>query len=169
MRYALVLDLDNTVTVVVGPTVVTVGDRTWDLRDGLPADAADAGWAEVVATPRPADTATDTWTHSVTVVNGTPTDTWTARPWTTDELAARTAAANEQTLRDGIAAEIASLKTNIANLKTNVTDVTNPTINGSPASYIKDVARAVRSADRSIIRLAKLIGGLTADTDLGAT
>jgi len=168
MTYALVQN--DTIAQTGGlPETWWDGTRYWDLRPMTSPDLAALGWHEVVDTPRPADTATDTHERSIVLVNGVPTVTWTARPWTTEELAARTAAANGQTLRDGIAAEIAALKTSIDALKTGVLDTTNATINGSPASYIKDTARAVRTTERSLIRVLKLISGAVADSDLGAT
>lgn len=168
MTYALVQN--NNITQTGGlPETWWDGARYWDLRPMDADDLAAIGWHEVADAPRPADTATDTYERSIVLVNGVPTVTWTARPWTQAELAARTAAANEQTLRDGIAAEIAALKTSIDALKTGVLDVTNSTINGSPASYIKDTARAVRTTERSLIRVLKLISGAVADTALGAT
>jgi len=158
---------NGTIDLVVPPSVVYHAGRWWDLRYGFPADQ---GWHEVNEPARPADTTAATWDRGpVELINGVPTLTWVERAWTQAELAARTAAANEQTLRDGIAAEITTLKTSIDTLKTGVLGTTNATINGSPASYIKDTARAVRTTERSLIRVLKLISGAVADTDIGAT
>lgn len=51
---------------------------------------AACGWHPVTDTPRPDDT--DTTTHERSIANeaGTWTVVWTPRPWTADELAART-------------------------------------------------------------------------------
>lgn len=53
---------------------------------------AACGWHPVTDTPRPDDT--DSTTHERSIANeaGTWTVVWTARPWTADELAARTRA-----------------------------------------------------------------------------
>lgn len=69
-----------------------------------------AGWFPVTTTPRPADTDTTTHDLSVTLVNGSPVETWTPRPWTVEEVAARAAqaaaeakAAEDRAILDAIA------------------------------------------------------------------
>lgn len=56
---------------------------------------AACGWHPVTPTPRPDDT--DTTTHDRTVgrVDGVWVEQWTARPWTDDELTARTPAPSD--------------------------------------------------------------------------
>ena len=57
-------------------------------------DPADWGWQPVVETPRPADTETATSDPApVALVDGVPTQQWTVRPWTAEELAAKVEAA----------------------------------------------------------------------------
>lgn len=51
-------------------------------------DLAACGFAEIVATERPADTDTHTSDRSVRIEAGQPVETWTVRPWTEAELAA---------------------------------------------------------------------------------
>lgn len=45
------------------------------------------GWLQVAEAPRPDDTDEQTWDAGVTMVDGTPVQTWTARPWTPAEWA----------------------------------------------------------------------------------
>lgn len=52
---------------------------------------AACGWHPVTDTPRPDDTDTTTHERSLANESGTWTVVWTPRPWTADELAARTA------------------------------------------------------------------------------
>jgi hypothetical protein len=65
----------------------------------------------VVPADRPADTATDTYDRSVELVAGKPTVVWTARPWTADELAARTAESNRATIEAAVAEALAQNRT----------------------------------------------------------
>ena len=95
------------------------------------------------------------------------------RPYTADEnaaadvaAAAATLAANEAALRDGLAAAIDAALARQAEYQT-VLDATNATINGSPASYIKTVARQGKRSERALIRLIRLVGGLTNTADTG--
>lgn len=54
-------------------------------------DLTACGFAPVTATVRPVDTDTHTTDRSVVLVDGVPTEQWTSREWTVDELAARNA------------------------------------------------------------------------------
>jgi len=99
--YALVQSDDLTQTGAL-PHLWHDGTRWWDFRtDPDPALLASLGWHPVTLTPRPADTATDTYVEDVALVDGLPVQTWTPRPWTVDELAARA----EQAAADAKAAE----------------------------------------------------------------
>ena len=80
------------------PALVYEAGRWWDLRPLTPAVLNPRGWFAVTPTARPADTDTTTTDYSVTLVGGVPTETWTTRPWTTDELAARARQAVAATL-----------------------------------------------------------------------
>ena len=85
-----------------------------------------AGWLPVTTTPRPADTDTTTHDLSVTLVNGSPTETWTPRPWTVEEQAARSAAANLAQLRaDIITKAIVWLEADSATAQTRATAISN--------------------------------------------
>ena len=129
------------------------GGRWWDLRDSavLTEWKSTYNWVEVIEVPRPADTATDTYNNvTVELVDGVPTQVWTSRPWTAEELAQQAAdkltANNEATVGNKIVTvDIPAMKA--------ILDTTNATINGGPAPYIKDIVRAVRRLDRKVQRL----------------
>lgn len=61
--------------------------------------AALCGFVQVAETSRPANTATDTFDRTVTLVGGVPTVVWVQRPWTADELTARTGETNSATIK----------------------------------------------------------------------
>lgn len=129
------------------------GGRWWDLRDSavLTEWKSTYGWVEVVEVSRPADTATDTYNNvTVELVDGIPTQVWTSRPWTAEGLARQAAdkltTNNETTVGNKIeTVDMPAMKA--------ILDTTNATINGGPAPYIKDIARAVRRLDRKVQRL----------------
>ena len=83
-----------------------------------------------------------------------------------DAIAAATLAANEAALRNGLQTAIDAALARQAEYQT-VLDATNATINGSPASYIKTVARQGKRSERALIRLIRLVGGLTTTADTG--
>jgi hypothetical protein len=64
-------------------------DRWLDFSDAdtLAAWEERHGWTLVVETPRPADTDTTKHDESVVLVDGVPTQKWTARPWNAAEVA----------------------------------------------------------------------------------
>ena len=146
------------------PDVEWDGERWWDLRD--PTIRAERGWLEIAEVERPADTNTTTHELSYEVVDGQPTETWTAREWTPEELTARTQAANDQALRDGLQAAIDAALARQAVYQT-VIDTPNSTIKSNPAPYIVDLARQGKRSERALIRLARLVGGLTGTADTG--
>lgn len=92
------------------------GARQWDLRD--PANVAAAGWVPVTLTPRPADTATTTTDETVQLVGGVPTQVWTTRALTAEEIEAASAAAVSLALTEGMAADAARIEAAIASLAT---------------------------------------------------
>jgi hypothetical protein len=143
VTYALVRN--SAIEQVGPPNLWYDGLRWWDFRPQDPATYAAAGWLPVTDVPKPADTATDTFDRSVTLVAGVPTVTWTQRPWTVEELAARTEAANEVTITTGIAADLAVMAAIIAQ--------TNADLKTDPSQEIKDLARAVRRLDRKVARI----------------
>lgn len=114
MTYALVID--NTISDERGRPPVSArrldtGEWVLDLPNAHWSRQRATGWWQVTDTARPADTATATYDRTVTLVDGTPTVTWVERPWTADELAARTAQANRTTLTgtDRLAARLTRL------------------------------------------------------------
>ena len=113
---------------------------------------------------------TDTRTVTTYDESGAVTST---RPYTSDENATADAAiqatvldANRTALLEGLTAVIDTAVARQANVQT-VLDATNSTINGSPASYLKTIARATRRQDRAIIRLARLAGNIVLSADTG--
>lgn len=129
------------------------GGRWWDLRDPdvLTQWKSTYNWIEVVDVPQPA--ATDTLVYdskTVELIDGIPTEVWTSRPWTAEELAQQAAdkltANNEAIVGNKIeTVDMPAMKA--------ILDATNATINAGPAPYMKDIARAVRRLDRKVQRL----------------
>lgn len=158
MMYAQVTDA--TITAISGrlPSAARRLDtREWVM--GLPDAPVElqqaCGWFEVLDVARPADTDTHTHDQSVELIDGTPTMVWTQRAWTPDELAANTAAANEQTLRSDPQIQIDALETALAAL-TAIRQRTNNEINANPAAALKDALQEVLTVTRRVIRLARL-------------
>ena len=116
-------------------------------------------------------------TRTVTTYNTNGT-TKATRPYAADEnaaadqaaadqaAAAAALAANEAALRNGLQAAIDAAHARQAEYQT-VLNATNATINGSPASHIKAVARQGKRSERALIRLIRLVGGLTTTADTG--
>jgi len=72
--------------------------------------AAVCGFVPIVTVDRPADTATHTSDRTVALVDGTPTEVWTVRAKTVDELAAQTAGTNRATIGARLGAHITALR-----------------------------------------------------------
>src|SRR5580765_1731282 len=176
VTYARVLD--DVVTVVPPPDLLdpddpTAQDRWWDLRRHdwtLAQWEADIigphGWAPIVTTPRPPDTATDTHTYSVELVAGVPTEVWTPRPWTAAELEANEAQANTTQLVAESDESVDKLVLVVEALNA-LPALTNATINANPAAIIKDLARECKTIARQANREARLTSGRTESTDTG--
>lgn len=73
-------------------------------------EPSSAGWFPITETQRPSDDATTTHDESVTLVDGLPVQTWTPRPWTVDEVAARAQAASAATLTADTTADLTKLR-----------------------------------------------------------
>ena len=108
----------------------------------------------------------DDATRTVTTSTGT-------RPYTADEnaaadqaAAAATLAANEAALRNGLQTAIDAALARQAAYQA-VIDTPNATIKSNPAPYIVGLARQGKRSDRALIRLARLVGGLTTTADTG--
>ena len=149
------------------PDVWNDGTRDWDLRPMSDPELAELGWLPVTATPRPPDTDTITYDYSVTVVDGVPTETWTERPKTPDEIAGAEASANVTQMVDESAEAVDKLVLVVENLNL-LTDMTNADINSNPAAVIKDLARECKTIARQANREARLTSGRTEDTYTGA-
>ena len=85
---------DGTIDHVGALPALWLGPTRWHDWRGDPATWAtqpsDWGWLPVVEAPRPADTAETTSDPApVALVDGVPTQQWTVRPWTAEELTAR--------------------------------------------------------------------------------
>ena len=155
------------------PDDVTAEGRWWDLRrHGYDQAVWEAdvigphGWLEVVTTPRPPDTDTTTHDYALVLVDGVPTEVWTARPWTSDELAAAESQANTQQMVAESDEAVDKLVLVVENLNA-LTDLTNADINANPAAVIKDLARECKTIARQANREARLTSGRTEDTYTG--
>ena len=134
---------------VVGDVAVAISRET---------TVPDVGpWLPVLEVPRPADTLTATWDQSLTVSEGQPILTWTARPWTAGELAAMDperkeqlqAQANAGALQQRLLAALATNQTFLAR--------TSPT-----TAQVAAQAKALTTQTNALIRLA--LGALDATT-----
>lgn len=90
------------------------GEWVMGLATAPPELVAATGWTEVVDTPRPADTATTTHDHSVELVAGVPTVTWTERAKTSEEQASQTQQANRTTIEDQARTALTNNRTYLA-------------------------------------------------------
>lgn len=145
------------------PTGGAWEDDQWlDFTDPtvLAAWEARHGWTLVVETPQPQDTDTVKHDESVVLVDGAPTQTWTARPWTQAELAAQAKEKAREAARVEREATRAKVKAIIADLQAEkvraqaVIDKTNASITGADT---KDVARAAKRIADSAIDLARFV------------
>lgn len=98
------------------------------------------GWYAVTDTTRPADDATTTYDRSITIQNGVPTVTWTARAKTAPELANDTANTNRATIQQQAAAALDANRTFLA--------IASPT-NAQTLAQVKALTRQ----NQGIIRL----------------
>ena len=176
VSYARVLD--NTATASTPPDLLDPDDPTsegrwWDLRQhelDLATWEGEVigphGWQPIVTTPRPADTPTTTHDYGLELVAGVPTEVWTARPWTPEELAANEASANTTQLVAESDESVDKLVLVVEALNA-LTALTNAEINANPAAIIKDLARECKTIARQANREARLTSGRTESTDTG--
>lgn len=118
--------------------------------------AAACGWLPVVESPRPADTATDTYDPAYAVTGSSVTQSWTPRPWTAEELAAQAEAAAYEARRLTVKAIIADLQAEKTRAQA-VIGTPNATIKTNPAPYVVDVARAAKRIADAAIDLARYV------------
>jgi hypothetical protein len=163
--YALV---QNNVIIQYGalPQVWNDGNRDWDLRPMSDPELATLGWLPVVIVPRPPNTATTTFDYSVKLISGKPTEVWTERPLTTQELADIEAASNVKQMTTESADAVDKLLVTIDNLHA-ITDMTNATINANPAAVIKSLTRECKTIARQVNREARMTSGKVDDTNTG--
>lgn len=129
------------------------GTRWWDLRPLDPALLSAFGWLPLVEVARPADTETTTHDLSHAMVDGQPSQVWTPRPWTADELAAKQAEADRAATRTAIKAIVTDLQAEKARAQV-VIDKANNQIGGADT---KDVARAAKRIADAAIDLARFV------------
>lgn len=165
MTYALVQN-DTIIEVGFPPPVWNDGERDWDTRPMTDAELAELGWLVVVTTERPPNTDTTTFDYSVELIGGVPTEVWTERPWTAEELAAAESADNVSQMTAEQSESVDKLILVVENLNA-ITDMTNAEINQNPAAIIKDVARELKTVARVANREARMTSGRTDDTDTG--
>ena len=96
-----------------------------------------------------------------------------SRPYTPEENDAadqravqQQQAANDQALRDGLAAAIDAALARQAAYQA-VIDTPNSEIKANPQTHIVNLARQGKRSERALIRLARLVGGLTQSADTG--
>ena len=135
-----------------------LGPTRWHDWRGDPAtwatQPADWGWLPVVETPRPADTETTTSDPApVALVAGVPTQQWTVRPWTAEELAAQAAAAQYEAQRLTVRQIVTDLQAEKTRAQV-VIDKANAAITGADT---KDVARAAKRIPDATIDLARYV------------
>lgn len=133
------------------PSIWTDPDGTvhvWSGRPPWATQPADYGWREVLSTNKPDDTATTKWEEGLVpeLVDGVPVLPWIERPKTPEELALAQAAEN-------LAQTGSKLQTIDFPAMQAILAQTNADINASPASEIKDLARAVRRLTRKVENL----------------
>lgn len=129
------------------------GGRWWDLRDDtvLQEWLTVYNWVEVVQTPKPADTATDTYDkRSVELISGIPTEVWHSRPWTAEELANIAAIADRETTRTAIKAIVTDLQAEKARAQEVIDSV-------AATANEKKVARAAKRIADATIDLARFV------------
>jgi hypothetical protein len=136
----------TTYAIVVDDTILKIGSRPkaylnhTGLQYATDEQLAAIGILPVVDTPRPADTATHTTERSVELVAGVPTVVWTSRPWTAEELAARTAEANATLMRADVDQALDGLRA---------------IINSSGTLTGAQLSNAVRLLARVLLRLCR--------------
>jgi len=155
------------------PEDQTAEDRWWDLREHdydlgtwEVLIIGPHGWLPIVHADRPPDTDLVTYDYSLELVGGQPTEVWTERPWTPEELGSQEAVVNTQQMVAEQDESVDKLILVVENLNL-ITDMTNAEINANPAAIIKDVARELKTVARVANREARMTSGRTEDTDTG--
>lgn len=157
----------ETATLPTAARRVDTGEWVVDL-DGAAVDVREAcNWFQVVTVNHPPDTTTLIYDRALILVDGVPTEEWTERPKTQDEIDADTRAVNAEVLTSDAATNIATLLATVTALNA-LTALTNAEINANPAARIKDVVRELKTVARQTVRLARLVTGSTLTADSGS-
>jgi hypothetical protein len=136
----------TTYAIVEDGAIVRTGSlpKAWRNHTGLQyatdEQLAAIGILPVVEVAQPADTATHTFERSIELVAGVPTVVWTARAWTAEELAARTAATNDTAMRAEVDQALDGLRA---------------IINSSGTLTAAQLSNAVRLLARVLLRLCR--------------
>jgi hypothetical protein len=167
MIYALVID--GTIQRISRTPKFKVAGRLGKMVAGNPEDtegARAAGWQEVVETPRPDDTPTQTTDMTVELIDDVPTVVWVPRAWSPDEAAMITTDGNVRVLQQGLplVLERARNRQQAMDVIINTPDAT---MNANPAEYIRRIARAEKRTQADLMRLARLVGSLNDSADVG--
>lgn len=106
------------------------------------------GWHNVIDTPQPADTPTDTYLRTVELVAGQPKVVWVAQPKPVEQIASETATMNRTAIETNLTADLAVMQT--------IIDAANPAIVDiaalrAAARERKDIARMLRRVGRHIV------------------
>ena len=114
---------DGTIDQIGALPALWLGPTRWHDWRGDPGtwatQPADWGWLPVVEVPRPADTATTTSDPApVALVAGVPTQQWTPRPWTTEELATQATQAVAATIAADVQTDEGKIEQAITKLAT---------------------------------------------------
>ena len=149
---------DGTIDQIGALPALWLGPTRWHDWRGDPetwaTQPADWGWQPVTEVPRPADTETHTSDPApVALVGGVPTQQWTARPWTAEELAAQAAEVQREADRAAIRAIVDALKAEKARCQT-VIDKMTASVTGADT---KDVARAAKRIADAAIDIARFV------------
>ena len=158
---------------LLDPEDTTADGRWWDLRmheytlqEWEEDIIGPHGWKPVVTTERPPDTAEVTYDYSIELIDGIPTEVWTERPWSEEELLVEEKEVNVATMTVESEEAVDKLVLVVENLNV-ITDMTNAAINQNAAAVIKDLAREVKTVARQVNREARMTSGKTESTFTG--
>ena len=148
------------------PPVWNDGERDWDMRGMSDTELAGLGWYKVIEVPQPVNTETTTFDYSIELVDSVPTEVWTERDKTAQEIENETSVENTNQMRTESDEAVDKLILVVENLNL-ITDMTNAAINQNAAAVIKDLAREVKTVARQANREARMTSGRTESTDTG--
>ena len=154
------------------PNDATANGQWWDLRhhdhsleEWETEIIGPHGWLPVVTAERPPDTEAVTYDYSVVLIDGVPTEVWTERPWSVEELTAQEAQANTVEMVTESDLSVDKLIAVVSALNA-ITDMTNAASTRT-RSVIKNLARECKTIARQVNREARMTSGRTEDTDTG--